>query len=87
MDVKGGLSLVLKPQIDNSKTSVYSEGIKLLVHDTKVFPSEMAFEKMISHKYETLVRLSTIITTCSNEVKELSIESRECAYEYEKKLR
>lgn len=85
--MKGGLSLVLSPQIDQSKTSVYSEGIKLLVHEADVFASSESFEKMISHRTETLVRLSTVVTTCSEEVKKLSISDRGCIYETEKKLK
>lgn len=87
IDVKGGLSLVLAPQIDRTKSSVYSDGIKLLVHETDVFASETSFEKMISHKTETLMRLMTVTTTCSDEVKELSVADRECLYESERSLR
>lgn len=87
IDVKGGLSLVLSPQIDRTKTSVYSDGIKALVHEASIFASETSFEKMISHKTETLMRLITVTTTCSEEVKQLPVADRECLYESEKKLR
>lgn len=87
IDYKGGLSLQLAPQLDNTKTSLYSEGIKLLVHEPNVFPSDLSFEKVISHRTETLVRISTIVTSCSAEVKALPIHDRGCIYENEKKLR
>lgn len=87
IDFKGGLSLVLAPQLDNTKTSLYSEGIKMLVHEPNVFPSDLSFEKVISHKTETLVRLSTIVTTCTDDVRALPVHDRGCLYEKEKKLR
>lgn len=87
IDVKGGLSLVLAPQLDNTKTSLYSEGIKLLVHEPNVFPSDLTFEKVISHKTETLVRLTTVATSCTKDVEALPVHDRGCLYDDEKRLR
>lgn len=78
---------MLAPQLDNTKTSLYSEGIKMLVHEPNVFPSDLSFEKVISHKTETLVRLSTIVTSCTDDVRALPVHDRGCLYEKEKKLR
>lgn len=83
----GGLSLVMTPEIDENQTSVYSDGIKILVHETGVFGASTSFEKMISHKTETFVRLSTVVTTCSDEVRQLPYSDRGCLYESERQLK
>ena len=79
--------MVLKPEIDNIKTSVYSEGIKLLIHEPVVYASDLVYEKMISHHAETVIRLITTKTTCSNEVRLLDVASRECVYSTERKMK
>lgn len=85
---KGILSAVLFPKLDASKTSnLYSEGIRLLIHESGSFASTFSFEKIISHRVETLVRLKSIKTTCHPQVSQGSIEARECLYETEKSLK
>lgn len=67
-------------------SSTYSEGVKLLVHDNRIYPSDLSVEKMISHKSESIVSIASTRTECSKEVYDLSTNARECLFVREKKL-
>lgn len=83
----GGLSVVFSPPSNvRSYSSTYSEGVKLLVHDKRIYPSDLSVEKMISHKSESIVYVAATKTECSQEVRDLSTKDRECLFVHEKKL-
>lgn len=86
--LRGGLSVVLNPSV-NSQTysSTYSEGVKLLIHQRDMFPSDLSVEKMISHRSENILRISSTLTMCSRAVRDLAMEDRECLFMTERKLR
>lgn len=79
---------MLNPSV-NSQTysSTYSEGVKLLIHQRDMFPSDLSVEKMISHRSENILRISTTLTMCSKAVRDLAMEDRECLFMTERKLR
>lgn len=83
-DIKNGLSVVLNPLIENKSIStVFSDGVKLLVHDSRVFPSDTSTEKMLPLRSETLARVKTEIAYCSKDVQALSVQDRDCCLDNE----
>lgn len=85
--MKGSLSAVLAPEFERTRSSVYSDSVKVIVHEPDVLASSTVNEKNIAAKSEVLVRIATMMTTCSDGVQQLSISDRGCIYESERKLR
>lgn len=67
-------------------SATYSEGIKLLIHERKIYPSDLSVEKMISHRSETTIRVASTLTMCSIAVRSLGTEDRECLFQQERQL-
>lgn len=85
---KNGLSVVLKPRVDaEANTKIFSEGIDLLIHESTVYPSDTAIDKLIPTRSETLVSVQATVTLCSNQVKALPISDRGCVFSEEYTLR
>lgn len=85
---KNGLSVIIKSNIDpDALTKIYSEGIDLLVHESTIYASDTAIEKLIPIQSETLVSVQPIVTLCSNQVKALPISDRGCVFPEEYSLR
>lgn len=85
--VGNGLSFILQPNIDSDSISkIHSDGVQLLVQDGSTFPSDTSVEKMLPFQYETLVSLRTTLTTCSTQVKQLPVSSRQCVFSDEMQL-
>lgn len=85
--LQAGLSVVFAPSTNyQAYSSTYSEGIKLLIHERDIYASDLSVEKMISHRSETTIRLVTTLTTCSQPVRSLSTEDRECVFQPERQL-
>ena len=83
-----GLSVVLNPLIEkNAMTSVNSEGIKILIYEYNLYPSEKTIERMLPHKQETFVEIRPERTISSKAVTALPISDRGCVFENEHKLR
>lgn len=87
-DVQGGLSIVMAPPSNvRAYSSTYSEGVKLLLHDPRIYASDLSVEKMISHKGESILRILPTLTECSQAVRDLPTNDRECLFDSEKELR
>lgn len=71
----------------NSYSTAYSKGVKLLVHQSIAFPSDLSVVKMLSHQSENIVRIKSDVTKCSADVKALPYDERDCIFSWEKKLR
>lgn len=85
--LQAGLSVALAPSTNyQAYSSTYSEGIKLLIHERKIYPSDLSVEKMISHRSETTVRVASTLTMCAKSVRSLSTEDRECLFQPERQL-
>ncbi|KAG5667100.1 hypothetical protein PVAND_015099 [Polypedilum vanderplanki] len=83
-----GLSVVLKPLIEkNAMTSINSEGIKILINEHNLFPSEKTIERSLPHKQETYVEIRPERTISSKEISALPISDRGCVFEDEFPLR
>lgn len=83
-----GLSVILNPLIEKgSMTSVNSEGIKILINEYNLFPTEKTIERMLPHKQETFVEIKPERTISSPAVTALPISDRGCVFENEYKLR
>lgn len=82
-----GLTIAINPQIPFGRvSSTFSEGVKVLIHERDVFPSD-CLEKMIPHRFETIIKINSVSIECSQEVRSLSMNERECLYYNEKRLR
>lgn len=85
---RNGLSVILKPNIDtDALTKIFSEGVELLIHESSVFPSDTAVEKLLPIRSETFVSIRTTMTICSGQVKALPISDRSCVFPEEFSLR
>lgn len=85
--MKGSLSAILAPEFERARSTVYSDNVKIIVHEPDVLASSSVNEKNIPARSEVLVRITTMIATCSDEVSLLPISDRGCIYEEERKLR
>lgn len=82
-----GLSVVLNPLIESgAMTSVNSEGIKILINEFSLYPSEKTIERTLPHKQETFVEIKPESTISSSAVTSLPISDRGCVFENEHKL-
>lgn len=83
-----GLSVILNPKIEKkAMTSVNSEGMRILINQFNLYPSERALERMLPHKQESYVEIRPERTDCSATVKALPISDRGCVFEDEQKLK
>ena len=85
---KLGLSVVLEPLIEpKALTTVSSDGIKILINERNLYPSERTIERLLPHKHETYVEVRPEKTDCSSQISALPISDRGCVFENEHSLR
>lgn len=83
-----GLSVILKPLIEhNAMTTVNSEGIKILINEFDLFPSEKTIERMLPLMQETFVEIRPEQTISSKAISALPISDRGCVFKDEYNLR
>lgn len=83
-----GLSVILKPLIEqNAMTTVNSEGIKILINEFDLFPSEKTIERMLPLMQETFVEIRPEKTISSKAISALPISDRGCVFKDEYDLR
>lgn len=83
-----GLSVIINPLIEkNAMTSVNSEGIKILVSEPILYPSQRTLERMIPHKQVSFVEIRPERTHCSKAVRSLPISDRGCVFDNEHRLK
>lgn len=69
-----GLSVVLNPIFEkNAITTVNSEGVKMMISNYNLFPSERSRENLLPHQQETFVDIRPERTICSDKVQNLPI--------------
>lgn len=69
-----GLSVILNPIFEkNAITSVNSEGVKMMITNYNLFPSERSKENLLPHQQESFVDIRPERTECSDQVKNLPI--------------
>lgn len=69
-----GLSVILNPIFEKKAiTSVNSEGVKMMISNYNLFPSERSMENLLPHQQETFVDIRPERTECSNQVQNLPI--------------
>lgn len=78
---------IAPPPNTKAYSSTYSEGIKLLIHSSSIYPSDLSIEEVISHRSESIVRIKSTFTMCALSVRELPTADRECIFSPEQKLR
>lgn len=84
---RGGLSIMINPKRNSVYSTSYSEDVKLLIHKSADYPSDLSLTKMLSHRDENLIRIYSDVTKCSSAVKALSFDERDCILPSEKRLR
>ncbi|KAJ6643932.1 Sodium channel protein Nach, partial [Pseudolycoriella hygida] len=83
----GGLSLIVKPTHNFEYSTTYSRDVKLLIHKSVSYPSDLNVMKILSQQSESTIRIYSDVTRCSNEVKSLTFAERDCILPSEKTLR
>lgn len=87
---RGGLSLVLKFPNDERplSTTLHSTflemGFKVLVHNNIEFPNEETVGKLTPVNREYYVSVRPTQTICSDQVRQLTIEDRQCVFSEER---
>ncbi|EDV98370.1 sodium channel protein Nach [Drosophila grimshawi] len=85
--MENGLSLILRYKDENyDSLKSYSHGFKLLIQETDAFPSAHANIKFLGLNTESFATLRVVETFCSEAVKALSIEERNCVFDHEFQL-
>lgn len=83
-----GLSVIINPLIEvNAMTSVNSEGIKILVNQPILYPSQRTLERMLPHRQMSFVEIRPERTYCSTTVRSLPISDRGCVFDNEYQLK
>lgn len=83
-----GLSVILNPLVENnSLTTVNSEGMKILINEFDLFPSEKTIERMLPSQQETYVEIRPERTISSAAISALPISDRGCVFGDEFQLR
>uniref|UniRef100_A0A1I8PAZ4 Sodium channel protein Nach n=1 Tax=Stomoxys calcitrans TaxID=35570 RepID=A0A1I8PAZ4_STOCA len=85
---RNGLSLILYYNDTLYKNlRSYSLGFKILMQEANAFPSAHSTNKFIPLNEEVFISIKPTETFCSQAVKDLSFEERQCTFPYEYKLR
>ncbi|KAG4077291.1 hypothetical protein HA402_009920 [Bradysia odoriphaga] len=84
---RGGLTVMIQPTRNSIHSKSYSREVKLLVHKSIDFPSDLSVVEMLSHQSENNVHIYPSITKCSSAVQALSFDERDCILSTEKHLR
>lgn len=82
----GGLSIVLNAGSDTDNSASIRD-VKMLIHSSNVYPSDLSVVKMLSDSSENIVEIEADVTKCSSDVKALSFDGRDCILPWEKRLR
>lgn len=83
-----GLSVALRPLIEKGTiSSVFSNGLRVLIHDSRHYVSDATAEKVLQVKSESIIRIYGTETICDDSVRELSVARRNCLFKHERKLR
>ena len=64
----------------DSVSTVDSEGVKVIINDNDLYPSEESIEKLLPHQQETYVELSPERTIASEKIISLPISDRGCVF-------
>ncbi|XP_004517829.1 sodium channel protein Nach [Ceratitis capitata] len=79
-----GLSLILQyNDTDYGEMATYSDGFKVLISENDAFPSAHSIIKFVPLHQETFFSVRPIETYCSRDVKELSVDQRQCVLPHE----
>lgn len=78
---------MMKPTRNLDYTTTHSSDVKLFIHKSTVFPSDLNLIKMLSHESENIVVIQSEVTKCSSDVRALTIDDRDCIFPSEKRLR
>lgn len=76
-----GLSLAIAPLVENvSIADVYTDGIKLYVHESEVYPSEAVPDKNLPHETESYINIFPEVTIASSQLRAIPADSRGCVF-------
>lgn len=67
-------------------SKVYTEGVKIYIHENDIFPSQSVAEKTIPHHTETYISITPESTISSSQVRQIPPETRGCVFSDEKSL-
>ncbi|XP_049948189.1 sodium channel protein Nach-like [Schistocerca serialis cubense] len=82
-----GLTALLNPQLhDYWVNSLFSSGVRMLVHGPDDFPEESLLEKVLPPGRELLLRLSATLSYCTRAVQSVAPQVRGCVFPEERHL-
>ncbi|XP_047106103.1 sodium channel protein Nach-like [Schistocerca piceifrons] len=82
-----GLTALLNPQLhDYWVNSLFSSGVRMLVHGPDDFPEESLLEKVLPPGHELLLRLSATLSYCTRAVQSVAPQVRGCVFPEERHL-
>lgn len=87
---RGGLSLVLKypdnelPLSTSLHSSFLEMGFKVLVHNNIEFPNEETVGKLTPVNREYYISVRPTETVCSDQVRQLTVDDRQCVFSEER---
>lgn len=86
--IEGGLSMVIRPLIEaKSISKVYTDGIKMYIHENDIYPSEAVTEKVLPHQTETFIDIVPEETISSDQIRQIPADTRGCVFSDEKSLK
>lgn len=72
---------------ERTLVEVYTDGIKLYIHENEVFPSANVPDKNLPHETESYINVFPEITTASSQLRAIPAESRGCVFPDEIQLK
>lgn len=70
----------------NHENAIRAEGLKMLIHESGLLPTQRSLESYILRGRENFVQLQPATSTCSSAVSQLAVADRGCYYERENAL-
>ncbi|XP_063706173.1 sodium channel protein Nach-like [Culicoides brevitarsis] len=85
--IDGGLSMVIRPLVESKTISrVFTDGIKMYVHENDIYPSEAITEKVLPHQTETFIDIIPEETISSEQIRQIPASTRGCVFSDERPL-
>lgn len=86
--IVGGLSMIIKPLVEAKTISkVYTDGIKMYIHENDIYPSVAVAEKVLPHHTETFVNIIPEETISSDQIRQIPAKTRGCVFSDERPLK
>lgn len=80
--------MVIRPLVEAKTISkVYTDGIKMFIHENDIYPSEAVSEKVLPHQTETFINIIPEETVSSEQIRQIPAGTRGCVFSDERPLK